>query len=156
MQTFCLVGSFWAHTHLWQMQRLQCWWLTCWLLTRATPAASYPSCTSCTARPLMHTRYHPWSCCNIPRYAPYAMMGCMPSPLHCLPQGNVYTAAYIFIVQCFHDCAAHKQLFGLNGLHQHGIWWCQCCNLTYYGQAGINIAAGIAPKAIDSRLSCKL
>lgn len=80
MQTFCHVGSFWAHTHLWQMQRLQCWWLTCWLLTRATPAASYPSCTSCTAHPLMHTRYHPWSCYNIPRYALYAMIICLPFP----------------------------------------------------------------------------
>lgn len=117
MQTFCHVGSFWAHTHLWQMQRLQCWWLTCWLLTRATPAASFPSCTSYTARPLMHTRYHPWSCYNIPRYALYAMMGCLPFLLHCLPQGHVCTAAYIFILQP--QSKAHRHLFGLNALHQH-------------------------------------
>ncbi len=46
------------------------------------------------------------------------MVGCLPSLLHCLPQGHVYTAAYIFI--SLPQFEAQRHLLGLNALHQHG------------------------------------
>ncbi len=153
MQTFCLVGSFWAHTHLWQMQRLRCWWLTCWQLTRATPAASYPSCTSSTARPLMLTRYHPWRCYNIPRYALYAMVGCLTFP-----------AALSSSRPCVHCCLhihctsmilQHTNTCCLNGLHQHGHMVMPELGITYIvDKQALILLLALHPTAADKAEGC--
>lgn len=74
----CRVGSFWGPTCLWLMQRLPPRWLTCWLQTRATPAASFPSCTSSTATPRMCSRYLRCIFCSIPRCARSRWHPCLP------------------------------------------------------------------------------
>lgn len=64
---FCCVGFSWGLRLLLQMQRWLPRWRTCWLQTRVTPAASSPSCTSCTATPQMLSKYLQCTFCSIPR-----------------------------------------------------------------------------------------
>lgn len=65
--SFCCVGFSWGLRLLLQMQRWLPRWQTCWLQTRGTPAASSPSCTSCTATPQMPSKYLQCTFCSIPR-----------------------------------------------------------------------------------------
>ena len=102
----CYVGFFWAHIPLWQMQRLLCWWLTCWLLTKATPAASSLSCTSSTAHPLIYTKFHHCSYCNTQRYIPAVGVTSTYRCAHILLLCCVYSVPLILLLNCASSATA--------------------------------------------------